>query len=329
MKRALVTGCTGQVGSFLVELLLDKGYEVHGLIRKASTFPTERIEHVLDRITLHYGDLTDTLGALRVLDEVAPDELYNLAAQSHVGVSFQLPHSTGAVTGLAVTAWLEALRVRGARTTRYYQASSSELHGNAPPPQNENTPIEPASPYAAAKAYAYHMVRIYREAYGMFAVNGILHNQESERRSPTFVTRKITQAVARIQAGQQDELILGNVAAKRDWGFAGDGAEAMWAMMQHEIADDWVIATGFARTVEQFLERALDHVGVCGETAHTEWFIRHLRTSDTYRRPLEVKHLCGDATKARTLLGWIPKTSFHQLVERMVKHDVREARDRR
>lgn len=326
MKRALLSGITGQVGSYLAELLLDEGYEVHGLIRKSSTFPTARIDHLLDRLTLHYGDLNDTLALVALLDQVEPDEVYNLAAQSHVQVSFGLPMMTGQVTGLAVTAWLEALRIAGA-PTRFYQASSSELFGNEPAPQNENTRISPRSPYAAAKAYAYHMTRIYREAYGLFAVNGILNNQESPRRSPTFVTRKITQAVARIQAGRQDTLALGNLDAERDWTFAGDGARAIWMMMQHEIADDWVIASGHSRSVQEFLAWALHYAGVQGSPAQDEWRERHLRREDArYRRPLEVNKLCGDATKARTLLGWEPLVSFQKLVAMMVEHDLREAR---
>lgn len=325
MKRALLSGITGQVGSYLAELLLDEGYEVHGLIRKSSTFPTERIDHLLDRLVLHYGDLNDTLALVALLDQVEPDEVYNLAAQSHVQVSFGLPMMTGQVTGLAVTAWLEALRIAGA-PTRFYQASSSELFGNEPAPQNENTRISPRSPYAAAKAYAYHVTRIYREAYGIFAVNGILNNQESPRRSPTFVTRKITQAVARIQAGRQNTLTLGNLDAERDWTFAGDGARAIWMMMQHEIADDWVIASGHSRSVGEFLRWALHHADVRGDLAQREWMERHLQQDAHYRRPLEVNKLCGDATKARTLLGWEPKVPFGQLVAMMVEHDLRETR---
>ena len=322
MRRALITGITGQDGSYLAELLLAKGYEVHGLVRRASTFNTTRIDHVREKIALHYGDLVDSISLRTVLENVKPHEVYNLAAQSHVRVSFEMPEYTSDVTGTGVCRLLEALRT-SAIGARFYQASSSELFGKVHEvPQRETTPFHPRSPYACAKAYAAYMTQNYREAYGMFACNGILFNHESPRRGENFVTRKITRAVGRIAAKTQTKVALGNLDAERDWGFAGDYVEAMWQMLQLDAPDDFVIATGEMHSVREFLEIAFGRVGLDWK-AHVELDSRHLR-------PSEVDQLCGDASKAKQVLGWTPKVSFRGLVEMMVDADVelakREAR---
>jgi GDPmannose 4,6-dehydratase len=318
--RALITGITGQTGSYLAELLLQKGYEVHGLIRKSSTFPTERINHIYDRLKLHYFDLSDPLPLVDLLISLQPAEVYHLGAQSHVQVSFQLPLTTGLHTGIATATLLEAIRIAGlAGNCRFYQASSSEIFGDSPAPQSEVTKIAPRSPYAAAKAYAYYMTRIYREAYGIFAVNGILFNHESPRRSPTFVTRKITRGLARIKHGLEKELVLGNLAAERDWGFAGDYVDAIWRMVQHDAPDDWVVATGESHSVREFLTLAAGFLEI-------EDPLKYVRFDKRYIRPLEVPALCGDPRKVRTRLGWTHQTSFADLVLMMTKYDDEEAR---
>ena len=320
MKKALLTGITGQDGSYLAELLLSKGYEVHGLIRRSSTFSTGRIEHLYHdphesgaRLSLHYGDLTDPSSLLSAVHLARPDEIYNLGAQSHVRVSFDVPEYTGEITGLGAVRLLEAIRESGIRP-RFYQASSSELFGSSPAPQSETTPFHPRSPYAAAKAYAYWIVVNYREAYGLYACNGILFNHESPRRGETFVSRKITRAAARIKLGLQDRLYLGNLDARRDWGYAGDYVEAMWLMLQQEAADDFVIATGESHTVREFLDIAFGHVGL-------DW-ARHVEIDPHYFRPAEVDELRGDMSKARRQLGWQPKVRFPALVTMMVDADL-------
>jgi GDPmannose 4,6-dehydratase len=319
-KRALITGITGQDGSYLAELLLAKGYEVHGLVRRSSSFNTERIDHLYRdtheanvNIFLHYGDLNDSSSLRMVMDQAEPDEVYNLGAQSHVRVSFDIPEYTGEVTGLGTIRLLEAVR-KSCPEARFYQASSSELFGNMPAPQSETTPIYPRSPYAAAKAYAYYVTQNYREAYGMFAVNGILFNHESERRGETFVSRKITRAVGRIKHGLQKQLFLGNLDARRDWGHAADYVEAMYLMLQADTPDDFVIGTGEHHSVREFLDLAFTRVGL-------DW--KHFVQQDPrYFRPAEVDLLQADPSKARRLLDWTPKISFASLVERMVDHDL-------
>ena len=319
-EKALITGITGQDGSYLAELLLAKGYEVHGLMRRSSTFNTRRIDHLYvdpheagARFFLHYGDLSDSGQLTHLIYNLQPREIYHLAAQSHVRVSFDMPEYTGDISGLGVTRLLEAIRRSGIQT-RFYQASSSELYGSAAPPQNEETPMQPRSPYAAAKLYAYWMVRNYREAYGLFAVNGILFNHESPRRGETFVTRKITRAVARIKLGLQEKLYLGNLEARRDWGYAPDFVEGMWRMLQQETADDFVLATGESHSVREFLEAAFAHLDL-------DWR-RYVEIDPRYFRPTEVDALLGDAAKARRLLGWEPKVSFGELVRLMVDADL-------
>src|SRR5450755_949123 len=294
-KTALVTGITGQDGSYLAELLLSKGYEVHGLIRRASTFNTERLDHIYQdphdsdvRLRLHYGDLHDGVGLVNLMRAVHPDEVYHLGAQSHVKVSFEMPDYTGDVTGVATIRLLEAIRASGI-STRFYQASSSEMFGSTPPPQNEETPFHPRSPYGAAKVYGYWVTVNYRESYGMFAVNGILFNHESERRGETFVTRKITRAVARIQAGLQEKLYLGNLDARRDWGYAPEYVEAMWRMLQTDEPDDFVIATGETHSVREFVQLAFDYAGLDWE--------KYVEIDQRYFRPNEVDLLLGDASK--------------------------------
>jgi GDPmannose 4,6-dehydratase len=320
MKRALITGITGQDGSYLAELLLAKGYEVHGLIRRASTFNTARIEHLYvdphepeARLFLHHGDLSDSSQLINLIYNLRPDEIYHLAAQSHVRVSFDIPEYTGDITGLGVTRILETIRRSGIQT-RFYQASSSELYGASPPPQNEETPMRPQSPYAAAKLYAYWMVRNYREAYGMFAVNGILFNHESPRRGETFVTRKISRAVAHIKLGLQKKLFLGNLEAKRDWGYAPEYVEAMWLMLQQEVPEDCVVATGVAHSVREFVEEAFAYMDL-------DWR-EYVEIDPRYFRPTEVEFLLGDASKARQKLGWQPKITFRELVHLMVEADL-------
>lgn len=322
MKRALITGITGQDGSHLAEHLLSLGYEVHGVIRRASTFNTTRLDHIYQdpheeevRLRLHYGDLTDGSQIARLIRTVEPDEIYNLAAQSHVAVSFQQPEYTGNVDALGVIRLLEAIR-EARIDTRLYQAGTSEMFGDSPPPQNEKTPFRPRSPYAASKVYAHWMVANYREAYGLFAVNGILFNHEGERRGETFVTRKITRAVAHIAAGKQDKLFLGNLDAARDWGYARDYVKAMHRMLQMDEPDDYVIGTGEAHTVREFCERAFSIVGLDWEA--------FVEVDPSYFRPTEVEYLQADTTKAREVLGWKPETTFEALVELMVVSDLAE-----
>ena len=320
MKRALITGIAGQDGSFLAELLLEKGYEVHGIVRRSSSLNTARIDHLYHdphetgrNLTLHHGDLGDTTSLVTILSKVRPDEVYHLGAQSHVQVSFEMPEYTADITGTGTIRLLDAIRLSGVET-RFYQASSSEMFGSAVPPQNELTRFEPRSPYACAKVFSYYATVNYREAYGMFTSNGILFNHESERRGETFVTRKITRGVAAIVAGRQEHLYLGNLEAKRDWGFAGDYVEAMWRMLQHDTPDDFVVATGESHTVREFCELAFGHVGL-------DWD-QYVRVDERYFRPSEVDYLLGDATKAKTDLGWTPTLSFPDLVRRMVDADV-------
>jgi len=320
MKTALITGITGQDGSYLAELLLAKGYAVHGVVRRASTFNTDRLEAIYQdphesgrRLVLHYGDLSDGVGLVNLVRSVEPDEVYHLGAQSHVKVSFDQPDYTGNTTGMGTVRLLEAIRASGVQT-RFYQASSSEMFGSAPPPQSEATPFHPRSPYACAKVYAYHVTVNYREAYGLFAANGILMNHESPRRGETFVTRKITRAVARIAAGLQSKLYLGNLDAKRDWGYAPEYVEAMWRMLQQETPDDYVIATGESHSVREFCELAFARAGLDWES--------HVVRDSNYDRPAEVDHLRGDATKAERGLGWRPEVGFSELVQIMVDADI-------
>jgi GDPmannose 4,6-dehydratase len=319
-KKALVTGISGQDGSYLAELLLAKGYEVHGIVRRSSSFNTDRIDHLYRdpheqgvRLFTHYGDLTDPVALTKLLYELQPGEIYHLGAQSHVRVSFDIPEYTFDVTGAGTLRLLEAIRESGV-DTRFYQASSSEMYGSAPPPQSEDTPFHPRSPYAVAKLAAFWAAVNYREAYGMYASNGILFNHESERRGETFVTRKITRAVARIKHGLQDKLYLGNLEAKRDWGYAPDYVEAMWMMLQADEPDDYVIATGETHSVREFLELAFSHAGLDWEA--------HVEIDPRYFRPSEVDVLLGDATRARERLGWRPRVGFEELVTLMVDADV-------
>ncbi len=314
MKRALITGISGQDGSYLAELLLEKGYEVHGLVRRSSTFNTGRIDHVRDRIKLHYGDLVDSTSLHTVIRNVKPDEVYNLAAQSHVRVSFELPEYTCDVTGAGVGRLLEAIRISGL-TTKFYQASSSELYGKVvESPQRETTPFHPRSPYAVAKAYGFYLTQNYREAYGMYACNGILFNHESPRRGENFVTRKITRAVGRIVAGLEKTLSLGNLDAKRDWGFAGDYVLAMWQMLQLDTPDDYVVATGETHSVKEFLALAFGRAKLNWED--------FVQLDPRQIRPAEVDVLLGDASKAKRDFGWEPKVSFEALVAMMVDSDI-------
>jgi GDPmannose 4,6-dehydratase len=365
-KKALITGITGQDGSYLAELLLEKSYEVHGLIRRSSTFNTERIDHIYAdphdpkaKLFLHYGDITDSGQLTNLIYNIQPEEIYHLAAQSHVRVSFDMPEFTGDVTGIGTTRLLESIRRSGIKT-RFYQASSSEMFGDAPPPQNEETPFRPRSPYSAAKVYAYWMVKNYREGYGMFAVNGILFNHESPRRGETFVTRKITRALARIKYGLENKLYLGNLDAKRDWGYAPDFVKAMWLMLQQNKPDDYVIATGETHSVREFVNLAFEHAGIelewkgngVGEKGVVKSFASNLypqssnglssRASNLqplssnlnvgdvlieidqrYFRPLEVEFLQGDASKAKKRLNWEPKVKFKDLVRIMVDADIK------
>jgi len=306
--RALITGITGQDGSYLAEFLIDKGYEVYGVIRRSSDFNTRRIDHVFDKIKLVYGDLTDGAGISSILNDIEPDEVYNLAAQSHVMVSFEQPVYTVNCDALGTLRLLEAIRSMK-KKPKFYQASSSEMFGSSPPPQNEKTLFHPRSPYACAKVYSYWQTVNYREAYDIHACNGILFNHESPRRGGTFVTKKITDAVKRIKKGEQKELVLGNLDSRRDWGFAGDYVEAMWLMMQKK-PDDYVIATGESHSVRDFLDLAFSCVDL-------DWQ-DYVRTDDKYIRPSEVDYLHGDASKAAIELGWRPKTTFRELVEMMV-----------
>ncbi|MCP4287905.1 MAG: GDP-mannose 4,6-dehydratase [Gammaproteobacteria bacterium] len=321
MKKALITGITGQDGSYLAELLLSEGYEVHGIIRRASTFNTQRIDHIYRDphngqkvpMRLHYGDVTSSGSLLNVIHDVKPDEVYHLAAQSHVRVSFDMPEYTGDVTGLGTIRILEAIRKSGVKT-RFYQASSSELYGSASPPQSEATPFRPQSPYAAAKLYAYWVTDNYRNGYDMFACNGILFNHESPRRGETFVTRKITRALAAIVAGKQEHLYLGNLDAKRDWGYAPDYVAAMWKMLQRDAADDFAIGTGEAHSVREFLGEAFGYLDM-------DWN-DYVRIDPRYFRPTEVDYLLSDPSKAQKELGWEPRVYFKDLVRIMVDADL-------
>ena len=320
LKKALITGITGQDGSYLAELLLAKGYEVHGVIRRASTFNTQRIDHLyLDphnpeaRMFLHYGDLSDGSRLSSLLAQIQPDEIYNLAAQSHVRVSFDEPEYTGEITGLGTTRLLEAMR-QSAPGAKFYQASSSEMFGAAAPPQSESTPFYPRSPYGVAKVYSYWITKNYREAYGLHLTNGVLFNHESPRRGETFVTRKITRAVARISRGEQSELFLGNLDARRDWGYAPDYVVAMWKMLQQDTSDDYILATGTDLSVRDFVELAFRHVNLDWE--------KFVRFDEKYLRPTEVDSLVGDATKAQKALGWKPAVSPQELAGIMVDFDL-------
>ena len=320
MKKAFITGITGQDGSYLTEFLLSKGYEIHGLIRRSSTFNTDRIDHLYKdlhdpeaRIYLHYGDLSVSGQMMDFLYDIQPDEIYHLGAQSHVRVSFDMPEYTGDVTGLGTLRLLEAIRKTGIKT-KFYQASSSEMFGAAPPPQSELTPFQPQSPYAAAKVYSYYVVRNYREAYKIFASNGILFNHESPRRGETFVTRKITRAASRIKLGLQNKLYLGNLEAKRDWGYAGDYVEAMWMMLQQDAPDDYVVATGETHSVREFAEKVFEKLDLD--------YQEYVEIDQRYFRPTEVDVLLGDATKARKLIGWEPRVSFDRLIDMMIETDM-------
>lgn len=327
-KRALITGITGQDGSYLAEFLLRKGYAVHGIVRRASLFNTQRLNHIYQdphtenaKLTLHYGDLSDATGLHRIIEAAQPTEIYNLAAQSHVRVSFDQAEYTADIVGTGTLRMLEALRDISNRTgtaIRFYQACSSEMFGSAPPPQDEATPFHPRSPYAVAKLAAHWNTINYREAYGLFACNGILFNHESPRRGETFVTRKITRAAGRIKMGLQKTLYLGNLDARRDWGFAGDYVEAMWLMLQQEKPDDYVIATGHSASVREFLEHAFSLLDL-------DWK-NHVAFDARYVRPAEVDHLRGNPEKAHRVLGWRPKTSFVELVRLMVEHDLELAK---
>ena len=324
MKKALIFGVTGQDGSYLVEFLLGKDYDVHGVIRRSSTFNTGRIEHIYQdphasdiRLHLHYGDLTDASTVRKLIYKIQPDEIYNLGAQSHVRVSFDIPEYTANITGLGTLRILDAIKDYedyAHKKIRFYQASSSEMFGAAPPPQNENTPFYPRSPYGVAKVFAYHTTRNYREAYGIFAVNGILFNHESPRRGETFVTRKITRGIARIKAGLDKKIYLGNLEAKRDWGYAPEYVEAMWLMLQQPEADDFVIGTGESHSVKEFVEAAFAHAGLDSR--------EYVQNDPRYHRPTEVEILVADPRKAKEKLGWEAKTKFHELVKIMVDADL-------
>ena len=325
MRKALVTGITGQDGSYLAEQLLERGYEVHGLVRRSSSFNTDRVDHLYRdpheqgvRLFMHFADLTDASRLVKLVSELQPDEIYHLGAQSHVRVSFDIPEYTADVTAMGTVRLLEAIRETGVQT-RFYQASSSEMFGAAPPPQSESTPFHPRSPYAAAKVMAYWMTVNYRESYGMFATNGILHNHESPRRGETFVTRKITRALARIQAGLQEKLYLGNLDAKRDWGYAPDFTDAMWRILQAEQPSDYVIATGATHSVRDFLDEAGSCLGMDWEDV--------VAFDPRYLRPAEVDVLQGDFSKARRELDWEPTVTFKELVRIMVEADVKLLED--
>ena len=325
MTTALITGVTGQDGSYLAELLLGKGYEVHGVIRRASSFNTQRLDAIYRdphevgvRFRMHYGDLSDSGSLVNLIRQLEPDEIYHLGAQTHVKVSFDVPEYTSDATGMGTVRILEAIRSSGI-STRFYQASSSEMFGSAPPPQSEETPFHPRSPYGVAKVFAHWMTVNYREAYGMFATNGILHNHESPRRGETFVTRKISRAVARIKAGLQEKLYLGNLDATRDWGYAPEYVEAMWMMLQHDTPDDFVIATGEGHTVREFAQVAFNHVDLDWE--------QYVEVDPDYYRPAEVDKLIGDPSKAKRVLGWEPRTTFEELARLMVDADVKLLED--
>ena len=324
MKKAFLTGITGQDGSYLAEFLLNKGYEVHGLIRRASTFNTDRIDHLYRdfhdpnaKLFLHYGDLSVSGQLMDLLHSIAPSEIYHLGAQSHVRVSFDMPEYTADITGLGTLRILEAIRKTGIKT-KFYQASSSEMFGAAPPPQSEKTIFQPRSPYAAAKVYAYYIAQNYRDAYGIFASNGILFNHESPRRGETFVTRKVTRAATQIKLGLKDKLYLGNLEAKRDWGFAGDYVEAMWLMLQQDKPDDFVIATGETYSVREFVKRVFTKLDLD--------YNKHVVVDKRYFRPTEVDVLLGDSTKAKKVLGWQPKVTFDKLIDMMIAADLELAK---
>jgi GDPmannose 4,6-dehydratase len=324
MKKAFLTGITGQDGSYLAELLLSKGYEVHGLIRRSSTFNTDRIDHLYrdvhepnTKLFLHYGDLSVSGQLMDLLHSIAPDEIYHLGAQSHVRVSFDMPEYTGDITGLGTLRILEAIRKTGIKT-KFYQASSSEMFGTAEPPQSEKTMFQPRSPYAAAKVYAYYIAQNYRDAYNLFATNGILFNHESPRRGETFVTRKITRAATHIKLGLKNKLYLGNLEAKRDWGYAGDFVEAMWLMLQQEKPDDFVIATGETHSVRDFAEKVFAKLDLD--------YKKYVAVDPRYFRPTEVDVLLGDSSKAKKILGWQPKVTFDELINMMIATDMEIAR---
>lgn len=327
MKKALITGITGQDGSYLAEILLKKGYEVHGIIRRSSTFNTSRIDHIYadphqknKKLILHYGDISDSEVIRKLIYRIKPNEIYNLAAQSHVRVSFDMPEYTANITGLGTLRILEAIRdyqEEMGKKIKFYQASSSEMFGATPPPQNELTPFLPQSPYGCAKVFAFYTTRLYREAYGIFAVNGILFNHESPRRGETFVTRKITRGIARIKAGLDKKLYLGNLEAKRDWGYAPEYMEAAWMMLQQSKPDDYVIGTGESHSIKEFLEIAFEEAGL------GNWK-KYVEIDQRYYRPAEVNDLIGDSTKAQKILKWKPKTKFKDLVKIMVKEDLKK-----
>ncbi|MFO8182700.1 MAG: GDP-mannose 4,6-dehydratase [Candidatus Aegiribacteria sp.] len=322
MKKALITGITGQDGSYLAELLLEKGYEVHGVVRRSSSFNRERIEHLIQdpdingsTLFLHYGDMTDSSALNRILEKVGPDEIYNLAAQSHVRISFDMPEYTGDVDALGVARLLDAIREVGLLgETKFYQASTSEMFGSSPPPQSEETPFHPRSPYAAAKLYSHWMVVNYRQGYGLHASSGILFNHESPRRGRNFVTRKVAVAAARIKAGLQDSLALGNLDAKRDWGHAKDFVRAMYLMLQQPQGDDFVIATGRTHSIRDLLDRAFGRVEL-------DWK-KYVTVKERYFRPTEVDALRGDSSKARRVLGWEPEISFEEMIDEMVDYEL-------
>lgn len=315
MKRALITGITGQDGSYLAEFLLEKKYEVHGLIRRTSSYATPNINHIKSKLNLHYGDLENEHHLCSVVHEIKPDEVYNLAAQSDVGISFEVPEYTGNITALGVTRLLEAIK-DFAKNSRYYQASTSELFGRTPPPQNETSPMMPASPYAAAKLYAHHMTRIYREGYGLFACCGILFNHESPRRGPNFVTQKIAIAVGEIKRGERKKLALGNLEAVRDWGYAPDYVKAMWLMLQQDSPEDYVIGTGETHSVKDFAKEAFGCAGLNWED--------YVETDPRFLRPVETNILRADASKAKTKLNWQPSVAFKGLVKIMVDHELKK-----
>ncbi|MEN9341797.1 MAG: hypothetical protein RIQ54_53 [Candidatus Parcubacteria bacterium] len=327
MKTALITGITGQDGSYLAELLLEKGYQVHGVIRRASTFNTHRIEHLYQnpqdedkKLILHYGDLSDGNTFRKLIYKINPQEIYNLAAQSHVRVSFDIPEYTAEITGVGTLRILEAIKdyqEHAGGQVKFYQASSSEMFGATPPPQNEETKFHPRSPYGVAKVFSYYATQNYRESYGLFAVNGILFNHESERRGETFVTRKITRGIARILKGLDKKLYLGNLDARRDWGYAPEYVQAMWMMLQHEKPDDFVIGTGQTHSIKDFLQKAFQVVGI------DDWQ-QYVEIDPRYFRPAEVENLIADASKAKQILGWQPKVMLDGLVARMVSHDLRQ-----
>jgi GDPmannose 4,6-dehydratase len=331
MKTALITGITGQDGSYLAELLLEKGYRVHGIIRRSSSFNTGRIDHLFDKIHLHYGDMTDGSNLLNLISTIQPDEIYNLAAQSHVKVSFETPEYTIQADGVGMLKILEAVRSLDL-DTRIYQACTSEMFGSSPSPQNEDTPFHPCSPYGSAKLYSYWIGRNYRESYGMYIANGILFNHESPRRGETFVTRKVTKAVARISKGLQDHILIGNLDAERDWGHAKDYVLAMWMMLQRDAPEDFVIATGRSYTVREMIQCAFAYVNMnirwegkgIQEVGYDDNGIARVRIDSKYYRPNEVDSLCGDATLANTILGWKPEVTFTELIHEMVQSDLED-----